>query len=316
MQIIWASGVFVLVIGIVLFVDMFVSRARMNARLRQLSGIHPVPQPIPASAGTDRVDSMPTVTKWLSGRHLTEALYTELAAAGLPIRPSEFLGIVAGSVILFQVIGLLFARSILSIVVLGVVSIAIPFMVIKYLQHRRRAEFGRQIVDALMLLVSSLRSGFSMLKGMQMIAQEMPPPISQEFGRAVSEVNVGRSLEDALRSIVARTKNYDFDLVTTAVLIQLQVGGNLADILETIAETIRERIRINGEVNALTAEGRISGVVLVLLPIGLGTALTFINPGYMSVLLHETIGHYLIAGAVMLQVLGALIIKKMLDLDF
>ncbi|MHB1190818.1 MAG: type II secretion system F family protein, partial [Armatimonadota bacterium] len=164
-------------------------------------------------------------------------------------------------------------------------------------------------------MASSLRSGFSLLRAIQIVAQEMPPPISKEFARAVAEVGVGRPMEDALRSVVRRMRSYDLDLAVTAIIIHLQVGGNLAEILETIARTIRERLKILGEMRALTAEGRISGAVLVALPIVMALVLVVLNPGYIGVLIEERLGHYLIAGAVAMQILGGLVIKNMLSVD-
>jgi len=301
----------VLLVGVVA-----TSSARtIRARLKELTSTPELPQPAAPIPGTQREDSMPTVTKWLSGRYITEKLYIELAAAGLPIRPSEFVGIVAGAVILSQVLAALVVRNILGHALFAIVAATIPVLVLKSLQQKRRAAFDAQIVDALVMIASSLRSGFSFLRAMQMVAREMPPPISREFERAINEMNVGRPLEDALRGIVARVRSYDFDLVVTAVLIQHQVGGNLADVLETIAATIRERIRILGEMRALTAEGRLSGIILVLLPISLGAVLTAINPTYMSVLTKETIGHYMIGIAAAAQIIGGIIIKKMLTVD-
>ncbi|HUV06071.1 MAG TPA: type II secretion system F family protein [Armatimonadota bacterium] len=285
-----------------------------RARLTGLTSTSEAP-PFPPIPGARREDSMPTVTKWLGGRGITEKLYIELAAAGLPIRPSEFVGIIAGAVIVSQILVALTIKNTLGYALLAIVAAAIPVLVLRVLQQRRRAAFDAQIVDALVMIASSLRSGFSFLRAMQMVSREMPPPISREFERVINEMNVGRPMEDALRSVVARVKSYDFDLVVTAVVIQHQVGGNLADILETIAATIRERVRILGEIRALTAEGKMSGVILVLLPIGLGTLLTVINPGYMSVLTKETIGHYLIGGAVAFQIIGTVIIRKMLTVD-
>ncbi|MGB9587962.1 MAG: type II secretion system F family protein, partial [Armatimonadota bacterium] len=158
-------------------------------------------------------------------------------------------------------------------------------------------------------------SGFSFLRAMQMVSKEMQPPISKEFERAINEMNVGRPLEDALRGIATRVKSYDFDLVVTAVTIQHQVGGNLADVLEAIAATIRERLRIQGEIRALTAEGRISGIVLIALPIGLAILLTLLRPGYMGTLFQESIGRLMIAIAAVLQIVGALVIHRMLKVD-
>jgi tight adherence protein B len=150
---------------------------------------------------------------------------------------------------------------------------------------------------------------------MQMIAQEMPPPISQEFQRVLNETNVGRSLEDALKDVVARTQSYDFDLVVTAVLIQLSVGGNLADILESIGATIRERVQIMGEMRSLTVEGKLSGVILILLPIVLGIALSVANPTYMRVLIEDPLGKMMLGIGAMLQIAGGLVMRSMLKLD-
>lgn len=286
-----------------------------GARLRKLSPDRDSSPDVPSVTGMPREDSMPTVTGLLSGHGMTERLYTELSAAGLPIRPSEFLGIVIACVIVSQVVAVFVVGSVLAHVLFGLVAASIPVVVLKVLQARRRAAFEAQIVDCLVMTASSLRSGFSFLRAMQLVARETTPPISTEFQRAINEMNVGRPLEDALRGIVARVKSYDFDLVVTAVLIQHQVGGNLAEILETIAATIRERMRIVGEISALTAEGRLSGAILVLLPITLGFVLTAIRPVYMSTLVKEPIGHYIIAVGLLAQVIGAVIIKKMLVVD-
>lgn len=262
-----------------------------------------------------RTDMMPTITRFMKGRQFTGDLVTELSAAGLPIRPSEFIGIVGGSLVLSQILAMLLVNSVLGYLVFAIIGVGIPIWTLRHLQEKRRTAFNNQIADALLLMASSLRSGFSFMRGMQMVAQEMPPPIAKEFERVVNEVNVGRPMEDALRSVVARVQSYDFDLVVTAVLIQQQVGGNLADILDTIAATMRDRARVMGEVKALTAEGRISGVVLVMMPVFLGVVMEVLNPNYMAVLFRETLGHYLIGTAVVLQILGGLIIRKMLVLD-
>lgn len=302
--------------AVILLVGMLLTRAPSTGdRLRDLTSPEVESKRIAPTFHAQRDDSMPTLSKVLSGRRFTERLYIELSAAGLPIRPSEFVGIIAGLVLLSQILAGLLFRHVLAHVILGLIAVAVPIVVLKSLQHKRRLAFDNQIVDALVMMASSLRSGFSFLRAMQMVAQEMPPPISKEFERVIAEVNVGRSMEDALRGVVARVSSYDFDLVVTAVLIQLQVGGNLADILDTIANTIRERMRIMGEMRALTAEGRVSGIVLVLLPIILGLVLLMIRPEYMSTLFKETIGQYMIAAAVVLQIIGGLIIKKMLVLD-
>lgn len=272
------------------------------------------PTHIPIPSGT-RADAMPSITALLTGHHLAEYLHLQLSSAGLPIRPSEFVGIMAGLGIAGMTLALLLLKDLVVGIVCGLVGIVIPILVLKHLQNSRRTAFAGQIVDTLSMLASSLRAGFSLLRAMQVVAQEMPAPISEEFHRAVNEMAIGRTLEDALKGIVARVQSYDFDLAVTAILIQVQVGGDLADILDIIAETIRERTRIINEMKALTAEGKLSGIILVLLPIFLGTALSILNPSYMSVLLVEPIGHLLIAIAVVLQIIGGYIINRMMILD-
>jgi tight adherence protein B len=281
-----------------------------RARLRKLET-----QPATNTAGTGDADRLPTVTKWLSDKSVTERINMALLAGGLRIRPSEFVGIIAGLVILTQLAAALLSSSILMHMALIVIAVIMPIIVLKARQEKRRLAFDAQIVDALTMISSSIRSGFSFLRAMQLVAQEMPSPISEEFQRAIDEMNVGRSTEDALRALVCRVRSSDFDLVVTAVVIQLQVGGNLAEILDTISSTVRERMRITGETKALTAESKLSGIVLVLLPIGVGLLMSVVNPDYIATLVHDNLGRHMIIGAVLMQIIGALIIRRMLVLD-
>lgn len=317
MALVWAAAVFVLIVAAGVVVSILAARAGTEgARLRQL--VTAAPQKAPTAPGAPRaarLDTMPTVTKLIGAGRLTDRLIEELSQAGMVIRPSEFIGIVAGVVIISQIAAVLVFRTLLGHVLFGLIGVAIPVLVLLSRQQKRRAAFESQIPNALLLIASSLRSGFSFPRGMQMIAQEMPPPISQEFKRVLDETNVGRPLQDALGDVVKRVKSYDFDLVVTAVLIQLSVGGNLADVLETISATIRERVQIMGEMRSLTVEGKLSGIILLALPIFLGVALSVMNPDYMRVLVEEPLGRLMLGFGVVFQVIGALVIKKMLVLD-
>ena len=302
--------------GVILLIGLTIAGRPKNvgARLRELTSTEAASAPLSPSR-ISREDAIPLLTRMLTGRRMTERMYVELSAAGLPIRPSEFIGILAGSVILSQMFAWAAAHTIVGHLVLGIIGVALPMMVVKSLQRKRRLAFDGQIVDALVMMSASFRSGFSLLRAMQMVAQEMPAPISKEFERVVNEVGVGRPLEEALRASVARVGSYDFDLVVTAIVIHLQVGGNLAEILETIADTIRERAKVMGEMRALTAEGRISGLVLVILPIALAVVLYAKRPEYMATLINDPIGPSLICTAAALQVVGVLIMRRMLTLD-
>lgn len=302
--------------GIVLFAGVIVAgrQKRISARLRELTS---ATAPIPAAARSQgrKEYAIPVLTRLITGRRFTDRLISELSAAGLPVRPSEFIIVVVGAVILLQLAAFLVGPSVIERLALGGISIALPAVIVRSLQNRRRAAFDAQIADTLVTMAASFRSGFSLLRAMQMVAQEMPPPISKEFERIVNEVGVGRPMEDALRAAVARVGSYDFDLVVTAVLIHLQVGGNLSEMLETIADTIRERAKVIGEMKALTAEARISGLVLVILPVALAIILYEMRPEYMSMMLDDPIGPSLIWTAVALQAVGVLIMRRMLTLD-
>ena len=188
-------------------------------------------------------------------------------------------------------------------------------MVVKSMQKKRREAFDAQIVDALVTMSASCRSGFTLPRAMQMVEQEMQPPISIEFDRVVKELANGRTMEAALRAAVARVGSYDFDLVVTAILIHDQVGGQIADVMDTIADTIRERRKIQGELKALTAEGRMSGVVLVVLPIALAAVIWVTRPEYMAVMLEHPLGPTMIGVAAGMQIIGILIMRRLLALD-
>jgi tight adherence protein B len=164
------------------------------------------------------------------------------------------------------------------------------------------------------MLARSLRSGQSLASGFNLVAGEMPLPISREFGRVFEEQNLGVALDDSLRGMCDRVPNLDLRFFATAVILQRQTGGDLAEILDKIGELIRERFRIWGAVQALTGEGRLSGIVLMALPVVLFIALYFLNPDYVMLLFDDPIGQKMLAGGVVLQVLGALVIRKIVTI--
>ncbi|SDG57351.1 tight adherence protein B [Selenomonas sp. WCT3] len=179
---------------------------------------------------------------------------------------------------------------------------------------RRQKAFTNQLGDMLTMVANALRAGFSFMQAFELIAREMDAPIGREVQKVVNEVNVGATLETALENMQKRVESPDFELVVTAVLIQRQVGGNLAQILDTISGTIQERVRMRREVMALTAQGRMSGIVLALLPVALGLFLTTVSPDYMRPLFEETAGRIAIAVAVVMEIIGFLVIRKIVDI--
>jgi tight adherence protein B len=269
----------------------------------------------PSGRPGERADHFPTLTAMLERVGRRSAIETWIARAGLNWRPGEFAaawlvlaaGLALGGWLLLGPLGA--AGGI-------VIGAAVPFIALKALEARRLARFEYGLPDALMLIASSLRSGYGILRAMQAVRDEMGPPISLEFARTLDEANVGVPLPEALVHLVQRVPLPDLEIVVTAILIQLEVGGNLAEVMEIVAATVRERQRLRAEVNALTAEGRLSGVVLFVIPLGMAAILTVLNPSYMSALFKTTLGHLLIGCALVLQVLGGLVIVRMLRLDF
>lgn len=170
----------------------------------------------------------------------------------------------------------------------------VPRIYVSFRQSQRLKSFENQLGDILNLWVNSLRAGFSVPQAMEAVAREAPEPAATEFKRVVAEISIGIPFETALNNMLSRIESEDLDLVFTAVNIQRQVGGNLAEILETISHTIRERVRIKGEIRTLTASGRATGTLITMLPIGLGVLLMFINPNYMGQLVYgPPIGAYI-----------------------
>jgi tight adherence protein B len=260
-------------------------------------------------------DFLPFVSAMLEHRSLGDRLQLEMIRAGLRIRPSEYLGLIVISTVVLGFSGFLLPGYRLAVPLLAVLGFCWPQVMVKSLVAGRVRKFENQLADALTLIASSLRSGYSFLRAIQVVAEEMPAPISEEFRRAVAESNLGVPTELALRRMVDRVPSYDLDLVVTAVTIQLTVGGNLAQILDTIANTIRERVRNQREIAALTAEGKLSGMVCAGMPPIMGAIMTTLNPEYMKPLFTEWHGWMMIGLALTLQALGGLIIKKMLSID-
>jgi len=186
-----------------------------------------------------------------------------------------------------------------------------------WLLNKRRVRlktFASQLPDALELVARALRAGHSLAAGMHVVAEEMPAPISAEFGRVYEEQNLGVPVEDSLKAICERVPNLDLRFFVTSVLIQRQTGGDLAEILDKIGYVIRERYRILGQVKALTAEGRLSGVILIALPFGLFFLMLHIKPDYVEKLWTHPIGIKMSIVAIIMQLLGAAVIKKIVDI--
>lgn len=228
------------------------------------------------------------LSRVIERQDLSTRLATDLARADLKMKPAEFLLAWALSPFLFAgaaaALGIVFEgfRNPVAIVAFFLIGAYFPRFYLKRRQARRLKAFAEQLPDTITLLANSLRAGSSFLQGMELVTREARPPISEEFERVVREMQLGVALQPALNNLVRRVASEDLELMVTAIQIQSQVGGNLATVLDAIAFTIRERIRIHGEIQTLTAMQRYSGYVITLLPIGLAAILMLISPQYMG----------------------------------
>ncbi|MCY2982350.1 MAG: type II secretion system F family protein [Planctomycetota bacterium] len=198
--------------------------------------------------------------------------------------------------------------------VAGIILFFLPFFWVSILKKRRISKFNQQLPEALEMLSRSLRAGHSLGAGFGLIAEEMPDPLAREFGRCFEEQNFGVSLEQSLESMTQRIPNLDLRFFATAVILQRQTGGDLAEILDKIGNLVRARYRLAGQIQALTGEGRLSGIVLLALPPGLFTAMMFLNREYIMKLFTDPMGQWLLGGAIVMQFLGALVIRKIIDI--
>ena len=197
------------------------------------------------------------------------------------------------------------------------VALSVGFLPLMWIMFRRKSrlkKFGQQLPDALELVARALRAGHSLAAGLNLVAAEMSDPIAKEFGRVFEETNLGIPMEDALENMSTRIPNLDLRFFATAVILQRQTGGDLAEILDKIGELVRERFKIWGQIQALTGEGRLSGIVLLALPPLLFVAVYRLNPEYIMVLFTDPMGKKMLAGGLVMQLLGALAIRKIIDI--
>ncbi len=266
-------------------------------------------------ATSTRMDPMPALSDALQGTPFWEEVQMQLLRAGLLLRPSEAMIICGVTMIAGLGLGWLLTGQPILGILSGILGVAAPYMYMVQRAVRRQAELTSQLPDALDMLSAALRSGYALTRGFQVVASQMHPPIAEEFHRVLQEVQVGISVSEALDGLLARTDSYDLELMVAAMQTQLTMGGNLSEVLDNIAGMIRERVRLQGEINAATSEGRMSAGVLIAMPIVMALIISAVNPGYLDPLFSDRMGIMMLIGAGLLMLSGIVIIKKMLDID-
>jgi tight adherence protein B len=251
----------------------------------------------------------------IARQSFAERIRTDLAQADLSLTVSEYLLMRVGLIALGFLLGYLLQRNVFVGLLVAFVGFVLPIVYVRMRQRQRRQAFDGQLPDVLDHLVGSLRAGYGLLQAVEWVARQLPHPAGTEFDRVVREVQLGRSLSQALDSMVRRIDSDDLALIVTAIKIQNEVGGSLADILETVAHTIRERVRIQREILVLTAQQRYSGYVLMLLPIGLAFILFLLNPEYEMQLFTPGPTLCIPIGAGIMMIIGFFAMRRIVEID-
>jgi tight adherence protein B len=263
-----------------------------------------IPDPL-AAAGRRVAESM----------GIAERLDRKLERAGLSLHPGEYVaGAVLAALLVGAAGGLLFQSPVAGLL-FALVGALVPMAAVSVAMRRRLNRLQGQVVDVLMILASSLRAGHSFLQALDMVAKEIAEPTAGEFTRAVSEIRLGRPIDEALAALGTRMGSEDFDWAMMAVNIQREVGGNLAEVLDTVAETLRDREGVRRQVKVLAAEGKLSARILTALPFLVGLYVAKINPGYLNLLFATRLGLLMLVSASILMAMGILLMRKMVRID-
>ncbi len=238
----------------------------------------------------------------------------KLDQADLKLRAQEAVLFYGVGLVVVVLLGLVAGGPLVALAGLLIGALA-PIALLGQLGSRRRKAFTAQLPDTLQLLASSLRAGYSLVQGLDSVAQEVSDPTGRELRRVVLETRLGRDMELALEDLATRMESKDFDWVVMAIRIQREVGGNLAELLTSVAETMIGRERLRREVSALTAEGRLSAIIVGALPVVIGAAISVLNPGYINTLFTTSLGRIMLLGATVLTLVGFVWMKKTIEID-
>lgn len=245
----------------------------------------------------------------------SKKLEIELIKADMPITVEELLVIKILSASAFAFLAYAIFKNFIAIMITFVLIWNIPKIIIAHRKKERIKEFDNQLNEGIMIISNSLKAGYSFLQAIAVVTEETKDPFSKEFKKLLKEMSLGISEEDALRNLLVRMESEDLKLIMNAILIQKDTGGNLSEILNNIGETIRERQKIKNELKTLTAQGKLSGVIVTLIPVFLGVVIYLFNKEYMLLLFTTSIGLVMVSISVISQIIGIFLIKKIINID-
>lgn len=262
----------------------------------------------------DKLSEIPTINRFLSKFKFSQNFQQLIDQAGLPMKAGALiLGMLSLGGLMF-LLTLSFLNNVLLALVAAFIGGILPYLYVRRRRRKRKEEFDSLLPEAIELITNALKSGFSLESSLRMAAKEIPDPVGIELAVAFEEQNLGVSLTEALSNLGNRVQSEDLNLFITTLMIHKKTGGNLAEVLEKIGNTVRERFRLEKEIRIFTAQGRFSGLVLVLLPIIVSIIIWVINPSYLKVLLEEKAGKYLLGIAVFMQIFGIWVINRIIKI--
>jgi tight adherence protein B len=295
----------------------FIAGRRMQQRLRDVSAV-----PEPAAGGGEATvvkqkdeGPLPGVDRLVAGTRAGSRLAKLIEQSGVHTTPSAIAMISIGTAAGLALVAMLFVRQAIAPVFAGLVGVMVPTLFLMQRRSARLRKFEEQFPEALDLLSRAIRAGHAFQTAMSMVASELKEPVGPEFKKTFDQQNFGLPLRDALNELSLRVSILDVRFFVTAVLIQRESGGNLAEILDNLAHVVRERFKIRRQVRVHTAHGRFTGYVLLALPAALGVALSFINPDHMHMLFNEHMGQMMLMGAIVMQTIGFIWIRQVIKIE-
>lgn len=294
------------------------SRSRVITRLGDVTAVVAEEAPKGAARGERAVPRVVVnLDRAIAQQSFAKRVATDLAQANLKFTVVEFMLLSLAAIAAGIGLGAIAVRQmwIVGAAGGGVLGFILPRFFLGMRQSRRLNAFNDQLGDTITLLANSLRSGYSLLQSMEMVGRELPPPMNEEFQRVTREIGLGLSNQDALNNLLRRIQSDDLDMMITAINIHHEVGGNLAEIMDTIGHTIRERVRIKGEIRTLTAMARYSGYLVSILPVAVAGLLFVMNPDYMSALWEDACGVQMIVASAIGMLTGWIIIRRVVNIE-
>jgi tight adherence protein B len=316
MDVLVLIAVFVATVALLVATYMFINRRRLEAAsdaLGRLAVTDQEQRAVSILKGA-QVGGAGLLGRLLTGRLYTESLADELRRAGLSMSPANFVQICFVAVVSGAALGALLASPIF-VVVLVVLGGVGPFMWLKRRQRKRLEEFQAQLPDAIDMLVSAMKAGYSFQAAMNFIGEETPTPLGPEFTRFYDEQRLGIDVRSALLSLQARVDSMDLKMFVTAVLVQRESGGNLGEVLANISDIMRERFALKGELETLTAESRLSARILAALPLLVFLGMFALNPAFMQPMLIQPVGQVMLVLAGLSVIIGYLVMVRIADID-